>query len=286
MMGVLNFAHAGFYMLGAYLGYSVNLHFGFWFGLFLAPVLIGCIGVAVERYALRRLHAHGQVSELLFTFGLSYLIVELVQLLWGRAAVPYVIPEVLQGPLFHIFTTQFPIYRGFMMGISLVMFLVVATLVSRTKLGLIIQAALSQPKMVEALGHNVPRIQMWMFGGGCALAGLAGAVGGCAFITEPSMASSIGSIIFVVVVLGGMGSLLGAFYASMLIGILQTFAVTLDVSFLSILNSLGVPIASSSFAYPLMAISIAQMAPILPFLVLVLMLILRPQGLLGNKDHS
>jgi branched-chain amino acid transport system permease protein len=101
---------------------------------------------------------------------------------------------------------------------------------AHTRIGLLIQAALTHPQMAEALGHNVPRVFMLVFGGGCALAALAGVIGGNAFVTEPGMAAAVGSIIFVVVVVGGLGSLAGAFITSLLIGLMQTFAVALDVS--------------------------------------------------------
>lgn len=283
MMGVLNFAHASFYMLGAYLGYTFSGLWGFWSGLLLAPVITGLLGVVVERFALRRLHAQGQLAELLFTFGLSYLIVELVQLIWGRLTVPYAIPESLQGALFSIYSSTFSVYRAFMALVALIMLALIYMLITRTRIGLVIQAALTQPTMVEALGHNVPRIFMWVFGTGCALAGLAGAVGGNAFVTEPGMAASVGSIIFVVVVLGGMGSLVGAFWASLLIACVQTFAVTLDVSLLKLIQGFGGDIQTDHFAYTLLSLNISQIAPILPFLILILMLLWRPQGLMGAR---
>jgi branched-chain amino acid transport system permease protein len=284
MMGVLNFAHASFYMLGAYIAYTISTVVGFWPALVLAPVAVGLIGAAVERFGLRPLHKYGHIPELLFTFGLSFLIVELVQLVWGRAAVRYPIPKELDGPLFTLFSTSFPIYRGFMMFIALLMLASVYLLLKRTRIGLIIQAALTHPDAVEALGHNVPRIFMWVFGGGCALAGLAGVIGGNAFTTEPGMAATVGSIIFVVVVVGGMGSLAGAFVASILIGVLQTFAVALDYSLLSLLNWAGASISPSTPGYAAMSVTIAQSAAILPFVLLVLILIFRPKGLMGTRE--
>lgn len=284
MMGVLNFAHASFYMLGAYFAYAISSKIGFWPALFMTPMLVGLLGALLERYGLRSVHKFGHIPELLFTFGLSYVIVELVQLIWGRSTVPYAIPAMLDGPLFTLYTTTFPIYRGFMMLIALLMLLAIYILLTRTRIGLVIQAALTHPEMVEALGHNVPRIFMLVFGAGCALAGLAGVIGGNAFITEPGMAGTVGSIIFVVVVVGGMGSLAGAFIASILIGVMQTFAVALDYSFISILTKLGVEILSNHAAYPMLSLTIAQAAPILPYLFLVLVLIFRPRGLLGNRE--
>ena len=283
MMGVLNFAHASFYMLGAYVGYATTQWLGFWAALVVAPLVVGVIGAAIERFGLRVVHKHGHVSELLFTFGLSYVVVEVVQMIWGRAAVPYRIPAELDGPLFTLYAMSFPMYRGFMMAVALLMLGAIWLLLTRTRIGLVIQAALTHPEAVESLGHNVPRVFMGVFGGGCALAALAGVIGGNAFVTEPAMAATVGSIIFVVVVVGGMGSLAGALLASILIGMLQTFAVALDWSLLGPLGRLGVQVAPDFFAYRLLSITLSEVAPILPYLLLVLVLILRPRGLLGQR---
>ncbi|SFU58374.1 branched-chain amino acid ABC transporter permease [Pseudoduganella namucuonensis] len=284
MMGVLNFAHASFYMLGAYIAYTISSQIGFWPALVLAPVAVGLLGAMVERYGLRPLHKFGHIPELLFTFGLSFLIVELVQLIWGRAAVQYAIPAELDGPLFTLFTTSFPKYRAFMMLVALAMLGGIWLVLTRTRIGLVIQAALTHPEAAEALGHNVPRIFMWVFGGGSALAGLAGVIGGNAFVTEPAMAATVGSIIFVVVVVGGMGSLAGAFIASLLIGVMQTTAVALDYSFASLLGQMGASVSPGTPFYALMNVTIAQSAAILPYLLLVLILIFRPKGLLGTRE--
>ena len=283
MMGVLNFAHASFYMLGAYFGYTLSGTIGFWPALFITPPLVAVLGALFERYSLRRVHKFGHVPELLVTFGLSYLILELVQLVWGRSTVPYALPEALQGPLFTLYGTQFPKSRSFIMLVAVVMLVSVWLLLTRTRIGLVIQAALTKPEMVEALGHNVPRVFMLVFGGGCALAGLAGVIGGNTYVTEPAMAMAVGPIIFVVVVVGGMGSLGGAFLASILLGVIQTFAVALDHSMASALQALGMNITDQTFGYSIMQLTIAQIAPILPYLFMVLILIFRPQGLLGRR---
>jgi branched-chain amino acid transport system permease protein len=284
MMGVLNFAHASFYMLGAYFAYTTTLFLGFWPSLVVAPLLTGVVGALFERFCLRRVHRFGHVAELLITFGLSFVILELVQLTWGRSAVDYRVPAILDGPLFTLYGTQFPMYRAFMMFVALLMLVSVWLLLSRTRIGLVIQGALSHPDMVEALGHNVPRVFMLVFGGGAALAGLAGVIGGNAYVTEPTMAGAVGPIIFVVVVVGGMGSLAGAFVASLLIGLIQTFAVALDQSALGALQWAGLAITPESFGYPLLKLKISQVAPILPYLLLVLMLIFRPKGLMGTRE--
>ena len=284
MMGVLNFAHTSFYMLGAYFAYTISGLVGFWPALVLAPLAIGALGALFERYSLRRVHKFGHVPELLVTFGLSYLILELVQLVWGRSTVPYGLPEQLQGPLFTLYDTQFPKSRSFIMLVALLMLLSVWLLLTRTRIGLVIQAALKHPEMVQALGHNVPRVFMLVFGGGCALAGLAGVIGGNTYVTEPAMAASVGSIIFVVVVVGGMGSLAGAFLASLLIGLVQTFAVAIDHSLATGLQALGMTVNEETFGWPLLKLTVSQVAPILPYLFLVLILIFRPKGLLGTRE--
>ena len=284
MMGVLNFAHASFYMLGAYLAYQISRYAGFWPALVVAPLAVGVLGALTERYGLRRVHKYGHVAELLFTFGAFYLVEEIVHLIWGRGPVDYRIPDALNFTAFTLFSTSYPAYRVFMMGVSVAMLVALYLVLTRTRIGMIIQASLSHPDMVEALGHNVPRVFMLVFGGGCALAGLAGVIGGNAFITEPGMAAAVGSIVFVVVVFGGMGSLTGAFIASLLFGAIQTYAVALDWSLLGLLAHLGVTLTPESGWYQLLSISVAQAAPVLPYLLMVLMLIVRPTGLMGTRE--
>ena len=284
MMGVLNFAHASFYMLGAYFAFQLSRHLGFWPALAIAPLLVGLLGALTERWGLRTVHKYGHVAELLFTFGLFYLIEEVVHLIWGRAPVDYRIPEALDFTAFTIFSTHYPAYRVFMMLVSVGMLLGLYLVLTRTRIGMIIQASLTHPDTVEALGHNVPRVFMLVFGGGCALAGLAGVIGGNAFVTEPGMAAAVGSIVFVVVVFGGMGSLSGAFIASLFFGAVQTFSVAMDYSLADLATWLGVQFAPGSGLHSALSITIAQTAPVLPYLLMVLMLIFRPTGLLGTRE--
>jgi branched-chain amino acid transport system permease protein len=268
MMGVLNFAHASFYMLGAYVAYSLTGLIGFWPALLAAPLVVGALGAAFERLVLRRVHKFGHVPELLITFGLTYVILELVQLVWGRSSLTFSPPPALQGSAFTIVQSSadglrvlfgaapaeicrpadaaiqvvcstFPATRAFMMVVACLMLVALWLLLTRTRIGLVIQAALSHPEMTEALGHNVPRVFMLVFGSGCALAALAGVIGGITFVTEPSMAVLVGPIIFVVVVVGGMGSLSGAFAGSILIGLLQTLPLTVDGSLVSLARGFG-----------------------------------------------
>ena len=293
LMGVLNFAHASFYMLGAYVGYSVSVHAGYGLALIAAPVVLAVLGAGFERWVLRRIHAYGHVPELLMTFGLSFLTLELVQGLWGRTALPFHPPEWLQGAAFSAVHSaanglqwfwgkpaqalcqdasmamtcwSFPAMRAFTMGVSVTTLGALYLLLVRTRLGWIIQASRTHPAMLESLGHNVPRLWMLVFAAGSGLAGLAGVIGGSTFVTEPAMAATVGSVIFVVVVVGGLGSLMGAFWVSLALGLLQTLAVSFDL-----------PLGSG--------VRMAQLAPVLPYALMVLVLVLRPQGLFGAKDQ-
>ncbi len=284
MMGVLNFAHASFYMLGAYFAYTISGYLGFWTGLIVAPVLVGLVGALVERYGLRYVHRYGHVAELIFTFGLAFLIEEIVQFVWGRATKDYHEPEILQFPLFTLFGQNFPAYKAFMILIAIAIFISLFTVLTRTRVGLIIQAAITHPQTVANLGHNVPLIFMGVFGVGSALAGLAGVIAGPALGTFPGMAFVLGSIVFVVIVVGGLGSLGGALVASLLIGWLQTFAIAIDVSVTDFLALFGIAFDGDHWLRDLWTLRLPQIAPILPYLLLVLILIFRPTGLMGRRE--
>lgn len=284
MMGVLNFAHAGLYMLGAYFAYTVTGYLGFWTALVVAPPLVGVLGAVVERYGLRRVHRFGHVAELIFTFGVAVVIEEIVQLVWGRTAKSYEVPEILNFALFRLFQGSFPAYKAFMLLVSVGIFVFLFAVLSRTRAGLIIQASLTHPGMVAMLGHNVPRVFMVVFGVGSALAGLAGVIAGPVLGTFPGMAHVLGSIVFVVVVIGGLGSVAGAFVASLLIGIMQTFAVALNISLNSVLAGIGLQIDAAGLLRDLWKVTVAQVAPIMPYLLLVLVLIVRPTGFFGTRE--
>ena len=284
MMGVLNFAHASFLMLGAYFAYQISKYIGFIPALFIAPLIIAFCGAMVEKYALRRVHKFGHVAELLFTFGLFYIIEELVQMIWGKVPVGYHVPEFMDFTLFSMSGMGYQAYAIFTLLVSIAIFLALFSVLTKTRVGLIIQAALTHPEIVSSLGHNVPRVFMLVFGLGCALAGLAGVLAGNTLGTEPSMALSLGPIVFVVIVVGGLGSLKGALVASILIGVLQTAAISLDVSINSFIETIGLTVNVESLWHILIDLTISQVAPILPYLLLVVMLIIRPRGLFGNRD--
>jgi len=284
MMGVLNFAHASFFMLGAYFAYQVSDHMGFWPALVIAPILVGVVGAAVERYALRPVHRLGHVAELLFTFGLAFVIEEIVQMVWGKVPVSYDVPASLNVTAFAWQGLDYSAYRIFMLLISVAIFIALFFGLTRTRIGLIIRAALTHPHMVASLGHDVPKVFMWTFGIGCALAGVAGVISGNVLGTEPGMAIQLGPIVFVVIVVGGLGSLGGALIASLLIGILNNLAISYDFSFYPIFAALGVERDVEGILADLVNLTTAGIAPLVPYLLLVLMLIFRPRGLLGTRD--
>ncbi len=284
MMGVLNFAHASFYMLGAFFGFEIGLHLGFWPGLVVAPLLVGGIGMVVERYGLRRVHRHGHVAELLFTFGLTFVIQELVEMVWGKLPVDYRVPPALNFPAFTVFATNYPAFKMFGLLTSIAIFAMLMVVVKRTRIGLVVQAALTHPGMVGMLGHNVDRIFMLVFGVGAALAAVAGVIAGPALVTQSNMAGLLGPILFVVVVVGGLGSLGGAFVASLLIGLVQTFAVAFNTSLASAFGGFAASSELGAYLGDIWGVTVAQVAPIIPYLLLVLILIFKPRGLMGTRD--
>jgi branched-chain amino acid transport system permease protein len=254
MMGVLNFAHGALYMLGAYFSFSVLRWSGsFWVSLAVAPVVVALIGVAIERFFLRKVHAHGHAHELLITFGIAYIIEELVKMIWGNMPLLVVLPPELNGSVAFL-GTQYPVYRLFILGVSLLVFILLFTVLFKTRIGIIVRAAVANKQMTDALGFNVPLIFLLLFGMGAWLAGLAGVIGGPYLITNPGMAGTIIIDLFVVVVVGGLGSVEGALIASLLIGWLQSFGI----------------------------LFLPQFALVFEFLLMALVLIFRPHGLLGE----
>jgi branched-chain amino acid transport system permease protein len=279
LMGVMNFAHASLYMLGAYVGFSIARYADFWTALVVAPLLVGFGGALLERWFLRPLHARGHVAELLFTFGLAFLIEEAVKLVWGSGPVDHRFPESLDGPLFALYGTPFPVYKGFMVLVAMAALAGLYALIAHPRVGLVGRAALTHPRMVENLGHDTGLVFMAVFGLGSALAALAGVIGGAAMTTEPSMATQLGTIVFVVVVIGGLGSIKGAFLGAMGVGLLQTLMIAVDLRLADLLPT-GAVAALDAVA----TIRVSQVAPIAPYLLMVVMLMARPRGLFGTRE--
>jgi branched-chain amino acid transport system permease protein len=283
MMGVLNFAHASFYMLGAYLAYTLSGLFNFWVGLLGAPLLVAGLGVLTERFLLRRVHRFGHAHELLLTFGLAFICEEAVKLFYGNFPVNYRMPASLNFPAFTLFDTNYPFYRIFIGLVAAAMFCLLLALLSRTRIGIIVRGAERLPKMAEALGHNVPTIFTGVFATGAGLAGLAGAVAGAFFPTNPNMATELGVIVFVVVVVGGLGSLAGSLVASLIIGVFTSFAVGLDWSLAGLLALFGLGDAAKAIGGPL-TMTLSSISGTVPFLIMLAVLLVRPAGLMGSRN--
>ena len=255
MMNVLNIAHASFYMLGAYFSYQMLEIVGnFWVGLVVCPLLVGLLGVFMERFLLRRVHAGGHVQEFVITFGILFVINELVKWIWGTAPLPVPIPPALSGSVM-IMGNVYPVYRLFILFFSLGILIFLAFILMKTRLGITVRAAVSDRDMVSALGTNTPRVFMLVMGIGTWLAGLAGVIAGPFISTYPGMALEILVDCFIVTVTGGLGSLLGAVVASFLIGQLSSFGI----------------------------LFIPRFAIVFAFLLMAVVLIIKPSGLFGGK---
>jgi branched-chain amino acid transport system permease protein len=256
MMGILNIAHASFAMLSAYFCYQVLFMTGnFWVGLLVAPVIAGICGVLTERFLLRNVHKQGHLAELLITVGIMMVILEIVKVGWGAESLVVKIPESLSG-LVNFSGLTYPIYRLFVIGLSIVILGIMALILFKTRLGKIVRAAVSDADMVSALGINTPLVFMLVFGIGIWLAGVAGAVAGPLLTVFPGMADQLGMDAFVVVVVGGFGSLLGAFIVALFLGELNAYGIQF----------------------------IPRLAPVLMFAFMALVLAFKPMGLFGERE--
>jgi branched-chain amino acid transport system permease protein len=256
MMGILNLAHASFFMLSAYFSFSfLQMTGSFWLTLLLAPVATGIFGVLVERFLLRRVHARGHIAELLLTVGVMLVILELVKIFWGTESQIIPIPPALNG-LIHLFGLEYPLYRLFIIALSLAILGFMALILFRTRLGKIVRAAVSDAEMLDALGVNTSLVFMLVFGIGTWLAGVAGVAVAPILTVFPGMADQMGMDAFVVVVVGGLGSLAGAFMVSLMLGELNAFGIHF----------------------------IPNLAPVLMFAFMAIFLCFKPTGLLGERE--
>ena len=256
MMGVLNLAHASFFMMAGYFCYTVLCLTGnFWMALLLAPLCTAILGILVERFLLRKIHTRGHIAELLLTVGIMLVILEAVKVFWGTESLVISTPESLKG-LVSLGGLSYPVYRLFIIGLSLIVLGFLALVLFQTRLGKIMRAAVSDGDMVNALGINVPRVFMLVFGIGTWLAGIAGVAAAPLLTVFPGMADQMGMDAFVVVVVGGLGSLSGAFWVSLMLGELNAFGIQF----------------------------IPKLAPVLMFAFMAIFLSLKPTGLFGERE--
>ena len=254
MLTVVNFAHGAFFMVGAFFGaYSLGVTGNFWFSLLLVPLATGAIGLVCERFLVRPLYGRGIDYPLLLTFGLSYVLVDLMRFIFGIEGMPVSTPAELKGSVFLGFG-HFPLYRLFLIAATAVIVLGLWLFIEKTRYGLIIRAGSRDAEIVKVLGIDIAKVWLLVFGIGTAIAGLSGLLAAPTRAVNPEMGIPILAESFVVTVVGGMGSWPGAVVAGLLVGIV--FAMT------------------SLFAPEYAELSI--------FVLMAVVLLIRPQGFFGK----
>jgi branched-chain amino acid transport system permease protein len=257
IMRIINFAHGGLFMVGAYVGYTTVLLTGsFWLSLIVAPIAVGVLGGVFERVFLSRLYArHDGGAYLMVTFGLAILLAEGVHLIWGPQPRSVAIPDMLRGVVF-ILNQPFPIYRLFLIGIGGAAAILLWQFLERTRAGLLIRAVSQNAEMVHALGTDVAMVRTSVFTLGCAIAALGGVLSTPLVTAFLGMGSNVIIDAFVIVIIGGMGSFLGSIVGSLLIAFVPVFG---------------------AYYFQDMALAII-------YLLMLTVLIVRPGGLLGSEQ--
>jgi branched-chain amino acid transport system permease protein len=269
IMDLINLAHGAFYMLGAYFAATLyKVTASFWIAAILALPLTFGLGLMVEMMTLRTMYTRNHLDQVLLTFGLILTFDEGVRLLWGPQSQPFLKPAILAGQIELFGGISYPLYRLAIIGVGLAVALLLSLLVTRTRLGMQIRAGASNRQMVGALGVNVKALFTRVFGLGAALAGLAGLVAGPLISIEPGMGDTIVILSFVVIVIGGIGSVRGAFFGALLVGLVDT----LGRSFLTQLLSTFLAPATASGVGP-------ALASMLIYMFMAAVLFFRPQGL-------
>jgi len=254
MLTVVNFAHGAFFMVGAFLGvHFLGITGNFWFSLLLVPLATGAIGLVCERFLVRPLYGRGIDYPLLLTFGLSYVLIDVMRFAFGIEGLPSSTPAALRGSVSLGFG-HFPLYRLFLIGATAAIVLALWLFIEKTRYGLIIRAGSRDPEIVRVLGIDISRVWLLVFGIGTAIAGLSGLLAAPTRAVNPEMGIPILAESFVVTVVGGMGSLPGAVVAGLLVGIV--FAMT----------SLVAP----------------EYAELSIFVLMAVVLLIRPQGFFGK----
>ena len=255
LLRVINFAHGAQYMLGAFVGYLLlaKLGIGYWPALLLAPLIVGLFSAIIERFALSRLYNLDHLYGLLFTFGLALVIEGTFRYYYGAAGQPYAVPPALAGGQ-NLGFMFLPNYRGWVVVASLIVCLGTWLLIEKTKLGAYLRAATENPTLVKAFGINVPLLLTFTYGLGAALAGLAGIMAAPIYQVSPLMGTNLIIVVFAVVVVGGMGSILGAIVTGYMLGLFEG------------LTKVFYPEASN----------------IVIFVIMAIVLLVRPAGLFGK----
>lgn len=256
LLNVINFAHGAFFMLGAFFAW-MGLHYlgvSYWVMLLMSPLLVGVAGIILERGLLRHLYQLDHLYGLLLTFGVVLLMEGFFRSIYGVSGLPYPVPSALQGGI-DLGFMYLPIYRLWVVVVSLALCLGVWLLVEKTQLGALLRAATFNPKLVEAFGVNVPLIVTLTFGCGVAMAGFVGVLAAPIMQVSPSMGANLIVVVFAVVVIGGMGSILGSIVTGLGLGVLEG------------LTKVYWPEAANTVV----------------FMIMVIVLVLRPAGLFGKQ---
>ena len=256
LLGIVNFAHGALYMIGAYVAWLLMDRFeiGFWWALVIAPLVVGGLGVLVERTLLQRLYKIDPIYGLLLTFGLALIAEGVFRDQFGVSGQQYAVPELLQGAT-NLGFMVLPNYRGFVVFASLLVCLVTWYTIERTRLGSYLRAGTENPTLVQAFGVNVPLMVMLTYGAGAGLAAIAGVLAAPVIQITPLMGSNLIIVVFAVVVIGGMGSILGSILTGLALGLVEG------------LTKVFYPEASS----------------IVVFVIMAIVLVLRPAGLFGKE---
>jgi branched-chain amino acid transport system permease protein len=256
LLGIVNFAHGAFYMLGAFAAYIGLQTFGvnYWFALLLAPLLVALLGICIERLFLRHLYRLDPLYGLLLTFGMALIAEGIMRDQFGASGKSYPVPELLRG-VFDLGFMVLPIYRAWVVVASVTVCGMTWFLIERTRLGATLRAATENAQLVQAFGINVPLIVMGTYGAGVALAALAGVLAAPVVQVSPLMGSSLVIVVFAVVVIGGMGSIIGAILSGLVLGLIEGFTKVI---------------------YP-------EASNIVVFVIMAVVLIWRPAGLFGKE---
>jgi branched-chain amino acid transport system permease protein len=256
MLNIINFTHGAQYMLGAFVAFLLLQHtgIGYWPALIVAPILVGLTGMVIERTMLQWLYKLDHLYGLLLTFGLALIIEGLARNYYGSAGLPYQMPDVLVGG-YDLGFMRLPVYRGWVIVASLTVCLGTWFVIERTRLGANLRAATENPTLVRAFGINVPRMITLTYGFGVALAAFAGVMAAPIYNVSPQMGSSLIIVVFAVVVIGGMGSIMGAIVTGFGLGVIEG------------LTKVFFPEASNTVIFVIMAI----------------VLLVRPAGLFGRR---
>jgi len=256
LMGVVNFAHGAFYTLGAFAALLGLQWFGlnYWLALLIAPLLVGLLGVVVERLLLRRLNGLDPLYGLLLTFGLALIVEGSLHQVFGSTGHSYPVPQSLAGAL-NLGFMILPLYRAWVILASVVVCFTTWFVIERTRLGTTLRAATANAALLQAFGVNVPVLKAVSYGGGVALAALAGVLASPIVLVNSHMGTSLVIVVFAVVVIGGMGSIFGAIVSGLALGVIEGFTKVI---------------------YP-------EASNIVVFVIMAVVLILRPAGLFGRE---